>query len=90
MRTRGDQAAARAAVQEVAGGRLDQAGKRAAAELLVDLWAAAARHGITPEQFGWRRHLPRAAVDTIAAVGRHGPRSGRHEEPARSGGSRSS
>jgi hypothetical protein len=78
---------ARRAVDEF-GARLDDDQKRAAAALLVDLWAAAARHGITPDQFGWRRHLPRAAVDSIAAIGRRGPKSGRHEEPVQSGGNR--
>jgi hypothetical protein len=73
------------AVQEYAGGRLNDEQKQAAAALLEDLWAVARQHGITPEQFGWRRHLPRAAVDTIAAVGRRGPRSGKHKEPAAGG-----
>ena len=35
-----------------------------AAALLVDLWATAARHGITPDH----THLPRAAFDTITAA----------------------
>lgn len=39
----------------------------AAAKLLVDLWAAAARHGITADQPAWTFHLPRAALDTISA-----------------------
>jgi hypothetical protein len=38
-----------------------------AAALLVDLWAAAARHGITPDHWGYTLHLPRAALDTITA-----------------------
>lgn len=88
MPGRNDQVKALAAVQQVSGGRLNEAQQQAAAALLVDLWATAARHGITPKQWGWRRHLPRAAVDTIAAVGRRGPRSGQHEEPAQSGGGR--
>jgi hypothetical protein len=85
---RTDHTKALAAIGEVAGSRLDAEQQRAAAELLVDLWAVAARHGITPKQWGWRRHLPRAAVDTIAAIGRRGPRSGRHQEPAQREGSR--
>lgn len=85
MSERGEQASARRAVQEFAVDRLDDDQKQAAAALLVDLWAVAREHGITPEQFGWRRHLPRAAVDTIAAVGRRGPRRGRHEEPVQGG-----
>jgi hypothetical protein len=40
----------------------------AAAALLVDLWAAAARHGITPAHPAWTFHLPRAALDTITAA----------------------
>jgi hypothetical protein len=85
---RNDHTKALAAVREVAGSRLDSDQEQAAAALLVDLWAAAARHGITPKQWGWRRHLPRAAVDAIAAVGRRGPRSGQHEESAQGGGGR--
>jgi len=85
---RNDHTKALAAIREVAGSRLDAEQERAAAALLVDLWAAAGRHGITPKQWGWRRHLPRAAVDAIAAIGRRGPRSGRHEEPAQSRGSK--
>ncbi len=88
MPGRNDHAKALAAIRQVAGSRLDAEQERAAAELLVDLWAAAARHGITPKQWGWRRHLPRAAVDTIAAIGRRGPRSGQHQEPAQREGSK--
>jgi hypothetical protein len=40
----------------------------AAAALLVDLWAAAARHGITPDHPAWTFHLPRAALDTATAA----------------------
>jgi hypothetical protein len=39
-----------------------------AAALLVDLWAAATRHGITPDHPAWTFHLPRAALDTISAA----------------------
>jgi hypothetical protein len=39
-----------------------------AARLLVDLWAAAARHHITPAQAGWTVHLPRAAFDATTAA----------------------
>lgn len=39
-----------------------------AARLLVDLWAAAARHRISPAQAGWTLHLPRAAFDAAAAA----------------------
>jgi hypothetical protein len=78
---------ARRAIEEF-GARLDDDQKRRAEALLLDLWAAGQRHGITPEQFGWKRHLPRAAVDSIAATGRRGPKRGRHEEPARNGGGR--
>jgi hypothetical protein len=38
------------------------------AVLLADLWAAAARHGITSDQPGYHTHLPRAAFDTITAA----------------------
>lgn len=38
------------------------------AALLADLWAAAARHGITSDQPGYHTHLPRAAFDTITAA----------------------
>jgi hypothetical protein len=85
---RSDHDKAETAVQEVASVRLNKEQKQAAAALLVDLWAVASRHGITPDQWGWRRHLPRAAVDTIAAIGRRGPRSGKHEEPVQSRGSK--
>jgi hypothetical protein len=40
----------------------------AAAKLLVDLWAAAHRHGITPDHPAWTFHLSRAALDTITAA----------------------
>ncbi len=36
----------------------------AAAALLVDLWAAAARHGIDPAHRAWTTYLPRAALDS--------------------------
>ncbi len=39
----------------------------AAAKLLVDLWAAAQRHGITRDHPAWAFHLPRAALDAICA-----------------------
>jgi hypothetical protein len=39
-----------------------------AAALLADLWTAAARLGITPEQPGYHTHLPRAAFDAITAA----------------------
>jgi hypothetical protein len=52
----------------------------AAAALLVDLWAAAARHGITPDHHVWSFHLPRAALDTITAA-----RKRRHADRARAG-----
>jgi hypothetical protein len=39
----------------------------AAAKLLVDLWAAANRHGVTSAHPAWTFHLPRAALDTIRA-----------------------
>jgi hypothetical protein len=42
----------------------------AAAALLVDLWAAAARHGIGANHPGHTLHLPRAALDTVAARAR--------------------
>jgi hypothetical protein len=73
-----DPAAARAAVQQLAderaarGAHLPPEHVEAAAALLADLWAVAARHGITPDQWGWRSHLPRAALDTIGARERHG------------------
>jgi hypothetical protein len=46
-----------------------------AAALLVDLWAAAARHGIGPDHWGHAAHLPRAALDTISAPPRRPPGS---------------
>jgi hypothetical protein len=48
--------------QPVTADQLDRA-----AALLVDLWTAAARHGITPDHWGYTLHLPRAALDTISA-----------------------
>lgn len=36
----------------------------AAAALLVDLWAAATRHGIDPGHRAWTTYLPRAAIDS--------------------------
>lgn len=42
----------------------------AAAKLLVDLWAAADRHGITSDHPAWSFHLPRVAVDTMCAAHR--------------------
>ena len=41
----------------------------AAAAPLVDLWAAAARHGITPNHCAWSFHPPCAALGTITAAG---------------------
>lgn len=38
-----------------------------ATALLVELWTTAARHGITPNHWGYTLHLPRAALDTISA-----------------------
>jgi hypothetical protein len=40
----------------------------AAAKLLIDLWAAAARHGIIPDHPAWSFHLPRVALDTVCAA----------------------
>jgi hypothetical protein len=67
-------AAARAFLEPIAATRrsrgrlvIDQHLQRAAA-LLADLWAAAAAHGITPDQPGYHTHLPRAAFDTVAAA----------------------
>jgi hypothetical protein len=42
----------------------------AAAALLLDLWAAAARHGIGADHLGHTLHLPRAALDTVGARAR--------------------
>ena len=39
----------------------------AAAALLVDLWAAATRHGIDPAHRAWTTYLPRAALDAATA-----------------------
>jgi hypothetical protein len=39
----------------------------AAAALLVDLWDAAARHGIGAAHRAWTAYLPRAALDTATA-----------------------
>jgi hypothetical protein len=49
----------------------------AAAKLLVDLWAVATRHSITPNHPAWTFHLPRAALDTISAAHRSRSRTGR-------------
>ena len=51
-----------------------------AAALLADLWAAAARQGITPDHWGYHAHLPRAALDTISAPSRRPP-AGRQRRP---------
>ncbi len=37
----------------------------AAAALLVDLWAAAIRHGIDPDHRAWTTYLPRTALDSV-------------------------
>ena len=53
----------------------------AAAALLVDLWAAAYRYGISPTDHGWTTHLPRAALATATAARkqrRHGHRAKAH------------
>lgn len=42
----------------------------AAAALLADLWAVAARHGVGPDHRAWTTYLPRAALDTITAAAR--------------------
>jgi hypothetical protein len=47
----------------------------AAARLLVDLWAAAERHGITPDSWGWDHHLPAAAWNCWRAPHRKEPRA---------------
>jgi hypothetical protein len=46
-----------------------------AAALLVDLWTAAAPHGIGPDHWGHTAHLPRAALDTVSAPPRRPPGS---------------
>jgi hypothetical protein len=48
-----------------------------AAALLADLWAAAARHGITTDHWAHTAHLPRAALDAISAPPRRPPGSHR-------------
>jgi hypothetical protein len=53
-----------------------------AAALLADLWAAAARHGITADHWGHTAHLPRAALDAISAPPRRPPGS-RRPQPFR-------
>ncbi len=69
-----DLATARTAIRQLAderaarGTRVPPEQLDAAAALLVDLWASAARHAVTPEQWGWQAHLPRAALDTIIAA----------------------
>jgi hypothetical protein len=52
-----------------------------AAALLADLWAAAARHGITADNWGHTAHLPRAALDAISAPPHRPP--GRRPGPRR-------
>jgi hypothetical protein len=59
------------------GANLPEADVEAAAALLVDLWAAAARHGITPQHRAWTFHLPRAALDVTAAARRKARGAGR-------------
>lgn len=49
----------------------------AAAALLVDLWAAAARHGIDPDHRAWTTYLPRAALDAATAKAQTKSRSAR-------------
>jgi hypothetical protein len=51
-----------------------------AARLLVDLWAAAARHHISPAQAGWTLHLPRAAFDATASAIRTEQGHGVHKD----------
>jgi hypothetical protein len=63
----------------------EQVGRAAA--LLVDLWAAAAMHGVGPDHWGYTAHLPRAALDTINAPPRLPPSSrprARHRQHRRS------
>jgi hypothetical protein len=43
---------------------------RRATALLLDLWTAAERHGLTPADPGYSLHLPRAALDAVASGGR--------------------
>ncbi len=52
----------------------------AAAALLVSLWDAAEKHGVSPESWGWHNHLPQAALNTIHASHRYRPtrRATRH------------
>jgi hypothetical protein len=57
----------------------------AAAALLVDLWAAAARHGIGPDHRAWTTHLPRAALDTTTAKAPKNDRSARRLSSPRVG-----
>jgi hypothetical protein len=52
-----------------------------AARLLADLWAAAARHRVTPAQAGWTVHLPRAAFDATAAAIRAEQHRSIHAKP---------
>ncbi len=52
-----------------------------AARLLAGLWAAAARHRITPAQAGWTVHLPRAAFDATAAAIRADHHRSIHTKP---------
>ena len=54
-----------------------------AARLLADLWAAAARHGVSPAQAGWTVHLPRAAFDATAAAIRAEHHRSIHTKPRR-------
>jgi hypothetical protein len=72
--------AARAAIRRVVadraarGNRVPPAAVQAtAAALLVDLWAAAERHGVPPDSWGWHHHLPQAALNTVHAAHRYRP-----------------
>jgi hypothetical protein len=57
-----------AAARRARGGLVSDQHLQRAAALLADLWLAATRHGITPDQPGYRTHLPRAAFDAITAA----------------------
>ena len=57
----------------------------AAAALLVDLWAVAARHGIAPDHRAWTTYLPRAALDATTAKAPKNDRSARRVSSPRVG-----
>jgi hypothetical protein len=64
-----------AADRRARGGHIPPDHIEAAAALLLELWAAATRHGIRPDHPGHTLHLPRAALDTVGARARRRQRA---------------